>query len=223
MYPRISCELLKLLWFVCFAGCTSYWSPDIKWSSICWWPSPTVWHNHLGYRLQKQCAPMAQCKLHICFLLLVFCFLFFEAYMQCVNSTIFSHFAETIEGLKTKPATDSCSCSILVAMGQDNCNFFSEEGFPRNPSPKAWKGETGLYIAGLGRKGILGSAFDAKNIADDISQLFFAAELESHARVQPVPQQQQQQLLRKPQMLQVPSFQPNAPTTQPPQLHTPMN
>jgi indole-3-pyruvate monooxygenase len=105
----------------------------------------------------------------------------------------------------------------------DNCNFFSEDGFPRNPSPKAWKGETGLYIAGLGRKGILGAAFDAKNIADDISQLFFAAELESHARVQPAPQQQQQQLLRKPQMLQVPSFQPNAPTTQPPQLHTPMN
>jgi indole-3-pyruvate monooxygenase len=77
-------------------------------------------------------------------------------------------------------------------MGQDKSNFFSEEGFPRNSSAEAWKGETGLYVAGLGRKGILGAAFDAQNIAQDISQLFFAAELESHNRVQPVPQQHQQ-------------------------------
>ncbi|CAK9219155.1 unnamed protein product, partial [Sphagnum troendelagicum] len=56
----------------------------------------------------------------------------------------------------------------------DKGNFFSEDGFPRNPSPRSWKGaETGLYVAGLGRKGILGAVFDAKSIADDISQLFF--------------------------------------------------
>jgi indole-3-pyruvate monooxygenase len=84
-----------------------------------------------------------------------------------------------------------------VLQFQDKGNFFSEDGFPRNPSPRSWKGaETGLYVAGLGRKGILGAVFDAKNIADDISQLFFADELESHIRVQPVLQQQQQQQLR---------------------------
>ncbi|KAH9535563.1 hypothetical protein CY35_17G060600 [Sphagnum magellanicum] len=78
----------------------------------------------------------------------------------------------------------------------DKSNFFSEEGFPKNSSAEGWKGETGLYVAGLGRKGILGAAFDAQNIAQDISQLFFAAELESHNRVQPVPQQHQHQQFR---------------------------
>lgn len=57
---------------------------------------------------------------------------------------------------------------------QDDKKFFSEEGLPRNPFPRGWKGESGLYVAGLGRKGLLGASFDAKHIADDISRIFFS-------------------------------------------------
>jgi indole-3-pyruvate monooxygenase len=72
---------------------------------------------------------------------------------------------------------------IVVFWGQDDGGFFSEEGLPRNPSQGTWKGGRGLYVAGLGRKGILGATFDAKNIAEDISRAYIAAELESHNRV----------------------------------------
>lgn len=66
---------------------------------------------------------------------------------------------------------------------QDDSGFFSEEGLPKNPSRGTWKAERGLYVAGLGRKGILGATFDAKNIAEDISNAYIATELESQRRV----------------------------------------
>ncbi|KAG0581308.1 hypothetical protein KC19_4G241700 [Ceratodon purpureus] len=73
---------------------------------------------------------------------------------------------------------------------KDDGGFFSEEGLPKNPSQGTWKGERGLYVAGLGRKGILGATFDAKNIAEDISRAYIAAELESHKRLVVVSPQQ---------------------------------
>lgn len=51
---------------------------------------------------------------------------------------------------------------------QDDSKFFSDEGFPRQPFPHGWKGENGLYVAGLGRKGLLGASKDATRIAKDI-------------------------------------------------------
>lgn len=60
---------------------------------------------------------------------------------------------------------------------KDDSGFFSAEGLPKNPSHGTWKAERGLYIAGLGRKGILGATCDAKNIAEDISEAYSS---ESH-------------------------------------------
>lgn len=48
--------------------------------------------------------------------------------------------------------------------------LFSDDGFPRKPSPDNWKGREGLYAAGLGRAGLLGSSMDSRLIAQDIFQ-----------------------------------------------------
>lgn len=56
------------------------------------------------------------------------------------------------------------------------------------PFPHGWKGGSGLYVAGLGRKGLLGASNDARRIAMDI-----AAELStdiSSLRVVPCQQKQ---------------------------------
>ena len=41
-------------------------------------------------------------------------------------------------------------------------------GLPIKEYLNHWKGENGLYCAGLGRRGLAGIAADAKNIANDI-------------------------------------------------------
>ncbi|KAI5405034.1 probable indole-3-pyruvate monooxygenase YUCCA10 [Lathyrus oleraceus] len=46
----------------------------------------------------------------------------------------------------------------------------NEKGFPKNPFPKHWKGDHGLYCAGLARKGLFGVKKDAEAIAEDINQ-----------------------------------------------------
>ncbi|XP_058781353.1 probable indole-3-pyruvate monooxygenase YUCCA10 [Vicia villosa] len=46
----------------------------------------------------------------------------------------------------------------------------NDKGFPKNPFPKHWKGEHGLYCAGLARKGLFGVKKDAEAIAEDINQ-----------------------------------------------------
>lgn len=48
-------------------------------------------------------------------------------------------------------------------------DFFSEDGKPKVPFPKGWKGENGLYCAGFTGKGLLGASADAVNIARDIA------------------------------------------------------
>ncbi|XP_058781317.1 probable indole-3-pyruvate monooxygenase YUCCA10 [Vicia villosa] len=47
----------------------------------------------------------------------------------------------------------------------------NEKGFPKNPFPKHWKGDRGLYCAGLARKGLFGVKKDAEAIAEDIKQI----------------------------------------------------
>ncbi|CAK8565095.1 unnamed protein product [Lathyrus sativus] len=46
----------------------------------------------------------------------------------------------------------------------------NEKGFPKNPFPKHWKGDHGLYCAGLARKGLFGVKKDAEAIAEDINR-----------------------------------------------------
>ncbi|KAI5408365.1 hypothetical protein KIW84_054262 [Lathyrus oleraceus] len=45
----------------------------------------------------------------------------------------------------------------------------NEKGFPKNPFLKHWKGDNGLYCAGLARKGLFGVKKDAEAIAEDIN------------------------------------------------------
>jgi indole-3-pyruvate monooxygenase len=48
-------------------------------------------------------------------------------------------------------------------------DFFTKEGMPKTPFPNGWKGKYGLYTVGFTRKGLLGTASDAVNIARDIT------------------------------------------------------
>ncbi|KAI5669454.1 hypothetical protein M9H77_19307 [Catharanthus roseus] len=67
--------------------------------------------------------------------------------------------------------------SIILATGYKSnvptwlkgCDFFTEEGMPRTPFPNGWKGKNGLYTVGFTRRGLLGTASDALNIARDIT------------------------------------------------------
>ncbi|CAL4957246.1 unnamed protein product [Urochloa decumbens] len=49
--------------------------------------------------------------------------------------------------------------------------LIGDDGLAARPYPEHWKGENGLYCAGLVRKGIYGSYEDAELIAGDISEL----------------------------------------------------
>ncbi|XP_051129659.1 probable indole-3-pyruvate monooxygenase YUCCA4 [Andrographis paniculata] len=49
-------------------------------------------------------------------------------------------------------------------------DFFSEDGMPRTPFPKGWKGERGLYTVGFTRRGLAGTSADAVNAAGDIAR-----------------------------------------------------
>ncbi|KAI5405041.1 probable indole-3-pyruvate monooxygenase YUCCA10 [Lathyrus oleraceus] len=53
---------------------------------------------------------------------------------------------------------------------KDYTYALNEKGFPKNPFPKHWKGDHGLYCAGLARKGLFGVKKDAEAIAEDIKQ-----------------------------------------------------
>ncbi|KAL1315377.1 hypothetical protein HN51_042144 [Arachis hypogaea] len=54
---------------------------------------------------------------------------------------------------------------------KDNYKYvLNEDGMPKNEFPKHWKGEHGLYCAGLARRGLFGVKFDAEAIADDINR-----------------------------------------------------
>jgi len=46
----------------------------------------------------------------------------------------------------------------------------NEKGMPKNAYPSHWKGDHGLYCAGLARRGLWGVKMDAESIAEDINQ-----------------------------------------------------
>ncbi|EXC34229.1 hypothetical protein L484_010099 [Morus notabilis] len=46
-----------------------------------------------------------------------------------------------------------------------------DEGMPKKRYPDHWKGENGLYCAGLLGRGLPGISADATNIATDISEM----------------------------------------------------
>ncbi|KAJ0985627.1 hypothetical protein J5N97_003983 [Dioscorea zingiberensis] len=48
-------------------------------------------------------------------------------------------------------------------------DIFTGEGMPQTPFPNGWKGSNGLYCVGFTRRGLLGTASDAHNIAKDIN------------------------------------------------------
>ncbi|KAK4284586.1 hypothetical protein QN277_001397 [Acacia crassicarpa] len=52
---------------------------------------------------------------------------------------------------------------------KDHEYVLNEKGMPKNEVPGHWKGEKGIYCAGLSRRGLFGVSMDAKAIADDIN------------------------------------------------------
>ena len=56
-------------------------------------------------------------------------------------------------------------CNLGLQNGQSMLN---NDGLPKKEFPNHWKGENGLYCAGLAKRGLAGIAMDAKNIANDI-------------------------------------------------------
>ncbi|KAI4973651.1 hypothetical protein ZWY2020_041432 [Hordeum vulgare] len=50
-------------------------------------------------------------------------------------------------------------------------SMLNGNGLPIKEYPSHWKGEKGLYCAGLARRGLAGIAADAKNIANDIKSV----------------------------------------------------
>lgn len=54
---------------------------------------------------------------------------------------------------------------------QDYGYALDEDGMPKNRFPAHWKGENGLYCAGLSKRGLFGAAMDAQTIADDINKV----------------------------------------------------
>ncbi|XP_077227994.1 putative indole-3-pyruvate monooxygenase YUCCA5 [Tasmannia lanceolata] len=51
-------------------------------------------------------------------------------------------------------------------------DFFSKNGFPKEPFPNGWKGKTGLYAVGFTRRGLSGASLDATRIAQDIGSVW---------------------------------------------------
>lgn len=83
----------------------------------------------------------------------------------------------TREGAKFVDGQEKEFDSIIFATGYKSnvpswlkgSDFFTENGMPKTPFPNGWKGENGLYSVGFTRRGLLGTASDAVNIARDIA------------------------------------------------------
>lgn len=81
-----------------------------------------------------------------------------------------------------------CIDSVILATGyrsnipswlQAN-EFFSKDGFPKQPFPNSWKGESGLYAVGFTRRGLSGASYDAVRVAGEIGRVW--KEETSHTR-----------------------------------------
>ncbi|XP_078437678.1 flavin-containing monooxygenase family protein [Wolffia australiana] len=53
---------------------------------------------------------------------------------------------------------------------KDGGRLLNVDGFPKRALPDHWKGTNGLFFAGLSRRGLIGAASDAMNIAEEIKQ-----------------------------------------------------
>ena len=62
---------------------------------------------------------------------------------------------------------------MCVQVVEDDEPFFKTDSTPRHGNPNNWKATKGLYVAGLSKRGLLGSATDAELIAEDISNAYF--------------------------------------------------
>ncbi|MQM03571.1 hypothetical protein Taro_036358 [Colocasia esculenta] len=51
-------------------------------------------------------------------------------------------------------------------------DFFSKNGFPKQPFPNGWKGKSGLYAVGFTKRGLSGASMDATRIAEDIVKVW---------------------------------------------------
>ncbi|CAJ2628029.1 unnamed protein product [Trifolium pratense] len=60
--------------------------------------------------------------------------------------------------------------SVVNKWFKDYKYAFNDKGFPKNPFPRHWKGDHGLYCAGLARRGLFGVKVDAESIVEDINQ-----------------------------------------------------
>ncbi|KAI3741997.1 hypothetical protein L1987_59676 [Smallanthus sonchifolius] len=60
---------------------------------------------------------------------------------------------------------------IKTRDNKDDGGLFNENGMPKHKSPNHWKGENGLYCVGFASAWLFGISNDAKNIANDISQI----------------------------------------------------
>ncbi|XP_002965620.2 probable indole-3-pyruvate monooxygenase YUCCA9 [Selaginella moellendorffii] len=98
----------------------------------------------------------------------------------------------TASGCKFVNGEQHCYDAIVLATGykpnvpkwlKDPHLNFSSDGFPSC----GWRGQRGLYVAGLSRKGILGVSKDARLIAQDIFQSYTSSQIK---------QQQQQRKQR---------------------------
>jgi hypothetical protein len=63
------------------------------------------------------------------------------------------------------------SLLLLVKRFQSGDGLIGDDGMAARAYPEHWKGDNGLYCAGLIRRGIYGSYEDAELIAGDISGL----------------------------------------------------
>ncbi|KAI9119279.1 hypothetical protein K1719_009954 [Acacia pycnantha] len=61
--------------------------------------------------------------------------------------------------------------------------FNEKDGLPRKGFPNGWKGENGLYSVGFTKRGLLGTSFDAKRIADHIEHCWKAVQATHHHHV----------------------------------------
>ncbi|KAL2544745.1 putative indole-3-pyruvate monooxygenase YUCCA4 [Forsythia ovata] len=67
--------------------------------------------------------------------------------------------------------------SIILATGYKSnvpnwlkgTDFFTKDGMPKTAFPNGWRGENGLYVVGFTRRGLIGTSWDAVNIAGDIA------------------------------------------------------
>ncbi|KAK4599567.1 hypothetical protein RGQ29_009563 [Quercus rubra] len=82
--------------------------------------------------------------------------------------------------VKFKNGTEKNFDAIVLATGyksaankwlKDYKYALNGDGMPKNRMPNHWKGEKGLYCAGLSRRGLFGVSMDAEAIANDINKV----------------------------------------------------